>query len=205
MIYAKRMYFLMNPFIVNFLVVFLFSVPMLAADSLSWSGNASYETRFFLEKGENEASEQFSNSFSFSPELYLSWENDRHTLLISPFIRVDQNDSNRTHFEIREFTYALNQNDWELRLGVRKLFWGVAESNHLIDIINQSDLVENIDLEDKRGQPMVNLALVREWGTLDLFLLPGFRERTFVGEEGRLRVSRQFREKESENCRNRTH
>ncbi|MFN2337632.1 MAG: hypothetical protein ABR544_01520, partial [Gammaproteobacteria bacterium] len=43
------------------------------------------------------------------------------------------------------------------------------------------------DGEDKLGQPMVNLALVREWGTLDLFLLPGFRERTFPGIEGRLR------------------
>ena len=198
MTYAKRMYFLVAPSIVMFLTTFLFSLPILATDSLTWSGNTSYESRFFLKNGQNEASQQFSNSVSFSPELYLSWKNDRHTLLISPYIRVDQYDSNRTHFEFREFTYALNQNDWELRLGVRKVFWGVAESNHLIDIINQTDLVENIDLEDKRGQPMLNLALVKEWGTVDIFLLPGFRERTFVGEEGRLRVSRLLREKESE-------
>ena len=198
MTYAKRMYFLVTPSIVMFLTTFLFSLPILAVDSLTWSGNTSYESRFFLKNGQNEASQQFSNSVSFSPEFYLSWKNDRHTLLISPSIRVDQYDSNRTHFEFREFTYALNQNDWELRLGVRKVFWGVAESNHLIDIINQTDFVENIDLEDKRGQPMLNLALVKEWGTVDIFLLPGFRERTFVGEEGRLRVSRLLREKESE-------
>ena len=35
---------------------------------------------------------------------------------------------------------------------------------------------------------MVNLALIRDWGTLDLFVLPGFRERTFPGPAGRPRV-----------------
>jgi len=54
-------------------------------------------------------------------------------------------------------------------------------------VINQTDLVENIDFEDKLGQPMLNLALINNWGTIDLFLLLGFRERTFAGEEGRLR------------------
>jgi hypothetical protein len=48
--------------------------------------------------------------------------------------------------------------------------------------------VENLDGEDKLGQPMINLALIRDWGTLDLFVLPYFRERTFPGEEGRLRT-----------------
>jgi hypothetical protein len=56
-----------------------------------------------------------------------------------------------------------------------------------VDIINQTDLVENPDTEDKLGQPMLNLALVRDWGTVDLFVLPGFRERTFPGKSGRLR------------------
>jgi hypothetical protein len=63
----------------------------------------------------------------------------------------------------------------------------VTESQHLVDVINQTDLVENSDTEDKLGQPMVNLSLFKEWGTLDLFVLPYFRERTFAGENGRLR------------------
>ncbi|EDN66506.1 conserved hypothetical protein [Beggiatoa sp. PS] len=73
-----------------------------------------------------------------------------------------------------------------MRVGIRKVFWGVTESQHLVDIINQSDLVDHPDTEEKLGQPMINLALIRDWGTLDLFLLPGFRERTFPGHEGRL-------------------
>jgi hypothetical protein len=77
--------------------------------------------------------------------------------------------------------------NWELKVGIRKEFWGVSESQHLVDIINQTDLVENSDTEDKLGQPMINLSLVNDWGILDLYLLTGFRERTFAGNEGRLR------------------
>jgi hypothetical protein len=34
---------------------------------------------------------------------------------------------------------------------------------------------------------MVNLTSHRDWGSLGLFILPGFRERSFAGAEGRLR------------------
>ena len=50
-----------------------------------------------------------------------------------------------------------------------------------VDVINQTDLVENPDGEDKLGQPMVNLAWITRAGTVDLFALIGFRARTFPG------------------------
>ncbi|MDP6018036.1 MAG: hypothetical protein QGI32_18200 [Candidatus Latescibacteria bacterium] len=75
----------------------------------------------------------------------------------------------------------------DLFVGVRKVFWGVTESVHLVDVINQTDLVENADTEDKLGQPMVQLTLLRDWGMVDLYLMTGFRKRTFGGGEGRLR------------------
>ncbi|MCM8525271.1 MAG: hypothetical protein NE327_02065 [Lentisphaeraceae bacterium] len=81
----------------------------------------------------------------------------------------------------------MSREDWILRLGVKKVFWGVTESVHLVDIINQTDAVENIDGEEKLGQPMINLAWVNDWGTIDLFIMPYFRERTFPGSKGRLR------------------
>jgi hypothetical protein len=65
------------------------------------------------------------------------------------------------------------------------VFWGVTESQHLVDIINQTDLIENPDGEEKLGQPMVNLSLTRDWGVVDIYVLPGFREREFQGVEGR--------------------
>jgi len=104
-----------------------------------------------------------------------------------PFARWDQNDEERTHADIRELTWLKAEDTWELRVGIRKLFWGVTESQHLVDIINQTDLVEAPDGEEKLGQPMINLALIKDWGTVDLYILPGFRERTFPGVDGRLR------------------
>ena len=79
------------------------------------------------------------------------------------------------------------ENDWTLFAGAGKVFWGKTEAHHLVDIINQTDSVEDIDTEDKLGQPMINLTLERDWGALDLFFLPYFRERTHPGERARLR------------------
>jgi hypothetical protein len=58
---------------------------------------------------------------------------------------------------------------------------------HLVDIINQTDGVESIDGEDKLGQPMVAFSLFKDWGSTTVFVLPYFRERTFSGNDGRLR------------------
>jgi hypothetical protein len=123
----------------------------------------------------------------FEPQYYAQWDDRKQTFLFVPFGRVDQGDDQRTHADIREaiWTYAADQ--WEVRAGIGKVFWGVTEVVHLVDIINQTDLVEDPDGEDKLGQPMVNLALIQNWGTLDLFVLPYFRERTFPGVTGRLR------------------
>jgi len=92
-----------------------------------------------------------------------------------------------THADIRELLYQTVSDSWEFRAGIGKVFWGTTESQHLVDIINQTDLIENLDTEDKLGQPMINLALILPVGTLDLFVLPSFRERTFPGINGRLR------------------
>ncbi len=134
-------------------------------------------------------SQQHANYISgaIEPEIYREWDDGRQTFTFKPFFRHGQHDNRRTHFDIRELTWDLAEDDWELRVGFRKVFWGVAEGLHLVDIINQTDLIENTDTEDKLGQPMINLALIREWGTIDLFIMPGFRERTFSGKEGRFR------------------
>ncbi len=127
-------------------------------------------------------------SLSLQPEWSWVSEDAADTLIFTPFLRLDQADDRRTHGDVRELLWIHAADSWELRTGIGKVFWGVAESNHLVDIINQTDLIENPDTEDKLGQPMVNLALIREWGTLDIFVLPGFRDRTFPGTSGRLRT-----------------
>ncbi len=154
-----------------------------------WSGYVSSEVRVFPNSPVDPRQDGNNLSFSAQPEYYTDWDNGQQSFTFVPFARWDEHDDERSHADIRELTWLKAADNWELRAGIRKVFWGVTESQHLVDIINQTDLVEATDGEEKLGQPMVNLALIRDWGTLDLFILPGFRERTFPGAEGRLRFS----------------
>ena len=156
------------------------------ASPWEFSGEIGVEGRVFPQDGLREEADYRANiSIMAEPEFYQDWDNGKQSFTFTPFGRVDQHDANRTHFDIRELTWQYNERSWELGVGIRKLFWGVAESNHLADVINQTDFVENLDGEEKLGQPMVNFALIQNWGTLDFFVLPGFRERTFFSSSGR--------------------
>jgi len=151
------------------------------------SGKISFEELGFFKNSLDPIQHNNYLSGSVEPELYKEWDNGKQSFTFVPFFRYAQHDTRRTHFDIRELTWLIAEQNWELRLGIRKEFWGVTEGVHLVDIINQTDLVENNDTEDKLGQPMINLALIQDWGTVDLFLLLGFRDRTYPGVEGRLR------------------
>ena len=150
-----------------------------------WSGNVALEGRWFAESAQRAEQADNNLSLSFEPELYHRFADSRDSFTFTSFIRLDQNDDDRSHFDIRELYWQKIAADWELTLGINKVFWGVTETTHLVDIINQTDAIENIDGEDKLGQPMAQLTLIRDWGNLELFLLPGFRERTFASNEGR--------------------
>ena len=163
----------------------LASVPPIQA--LEVSGRLEIEPRGFLQSPAFPRQERHGLSVAVQPELYHSFDDDRQSLLFTPFARLDTADDRRSHFDVRELMYQRVFDDVELRVGIGRVFWGVTESYHLVDVINQTDLVENVDREDKLGQPLVNLTVVRDWGVLDLFVLPGFRERTYPGPEGRLR------------------
>lgn len=146
----------------------------------------SAQSRTFFEQGLDGQS-TFHPSMSITADYYRAWDDERQSLTFTPFYRYDAEDDQRTHFDIREGFWSLVGNDWDLHLGVKQVFWGVTEFNHLVDIINQTDQVESLDGEDRLGQPMAHLSLVRNWGILDFHLLTGFRERTFAGVDGRPR------------------
>ena len=158
-----------------------------APGAVELSGRFELEPRGFTQSPAHPRQNRNGISLAVQPELYHSFDDDRQSLLFSPFLRLDTADDRRTHFDVRELLYQRVFDDAELRIGIGRVFWGVTESYHLVDIINQTDLVENIDREDKLGQPLVNLTFIRDWGALDLYILPGFRERTYPGREGRLR------------------
>ncbi len=155
-----------------------------------YSGKVAAELRIFAEEGAFEEQSQDSNlSLALEPEFLWQTDSGQDAFKFTPFFRLDQHDDERTHADVRELSWEHYGEDWDFRAGLRKVFWGVTEFQHLADVINQDDGVEDIDGEDKLGQPMINLSLVRDWGIIDLFILPGFREANFPGEEGRLRTA----------------
>jgi hypothetical protein len=157
------------------------------AHAADWRGHIALETRLFLSDPLDPRQEHNTVSLVAQPEFHHSWAEDSQRFVFTPFLRLNQHDDERTHFDVRELYWEKVAPNWDFRIGFRKVFWGVTESQHLVDIVNQTDLVENIDTEEKLGQPMLNFALIRDWGTLEIFLMPYFRERTFPGIEGRFR------------------
>ena len=153
-----------------------------------WSGDVGVDLRGFWQSPMDARQHDLSASLYLAPEWYTDWDDGDQRLLFAPFARLDQHDHERTHVDLREFYWRKSFASAELTAGLRRVFWGVTESRHLVDIINQTDFVENLDAEDKLGQPMVSLRLVKDWGNLEFFVLPYFRERSFAGVEGRPRA-----------------
>jgi len=148
---------------------------------------AAEHRQFFHSPQFSEQKNHSIPSFIAEPEIIFN-KDDKNSLIGKIFYRHDFIDSKRSHLDIRQADWThLADNDWELRAGISKVYWGVMESRHLVDVINQTDYLEDIDEEDKLGQPMVQLANFQDWGTLRFFYLPYFRDRDFTGKNGRLR------------------
>ena len=156
------------------------------ASSWEVEANIAYEAKVYQQKGD-QVRDRDNQSLIFNSEFYTTWNDGADSLTIEPVYRFDQQDNRRSNFDFIEFVWTHVGENYESKLGISKVFWGVTESQHLVDIINQTDLADNIDGEGKLGQPMFSLAFEDDWGNLDLYFLTGFRERTFAGQDGRLR------------------
>ncbi len=168
----------------------------LLASWLCWGAHGAYgheltgyletEGRLFPESPLFEQQRFNDVSLAAAPEYYHAFENGSSVTAVL-FGRLDSADRHRTHADIRELKFLYLADDWELTVGVDRVFWGVTEFYHLADIINQTDLVEEISGDEKLGQPMAHLSVPMDWGVVDLFVMPWFREITFPGPHGRLR------------------
>ena len=155
------------------------------------TGSLSAETRLFYRRIGHAGQRSRPSGLVAMPQLYVE-DRTGWSFTLSPFYRFDSDDPRRTHADLHEayalFYGPLGDGQWETRLGVDRAFWGVVESNNLVDIINQVDLVEHPDEKSKLGQPMAYFAYAGNWGTMELFGLPYHRQRTFPGYAGRLRL-----------------
>ncbi|MEO1096348.1 MAG: hypothetical protein AAFX57_01170 [Bacteroidota bacterium] len=174
---------------VMILTVFISIKAGLAQDKITpdFQLELQIENRHFLKEGLYPGQERNFFSLSARPELEWEWDDGDKGIKVSLFGRWDQHDDRRTHFDIRELYYQQVNGNLEFSVGLKKIFWGVTESVHLVDIINQTDQVESFDGEQKLGQPMAHMSYLSSFGTFDFFYLPYVRKRQFPSSEGRLR------------------
>lgn len=164
------------------LLLALLALPA-AAQAVDFKPRLEAEGRWFHEAENADDDGPVLGSIAGTLELYHRWDGGR-SVTGEFFQRYDENDDARTHGDVRELYYQQSGDDFEFRVGARRVFWGVTESRHLVDIVNQSDFVENISNELKLGQPMMSLAFIGDAGTTEFFLMPYQRARTFPGTKG---------------------
>ncbi len=156
-----------------------------------FSGRVSVDGRWYPHSAAHADQRDHGSGVVAAPRLYLE-DSEGRSLTFEAFYRYDGADEHRTHADLREAYLLLfgeaGDGEWELRLGIDRIFWGVAESRHLVDIVNQTDLVEHPNEEAKLGQPMAHVTWSGEWGAAELFALPYHRLRTHPGRHGRLRT-----------------
>ena len=114
---------------------------LLSINNTAWpleiSGLVGIESLGFIHNPNDSRQHNHYLSGVFETLIYHEWDDGRQGIAFVPFLRVSQYDNRRTHFDIRELNWLKVAENWELRIGFRKEFWGVSEAQHLVDIINQ--------------------------------------------------------------------
>ena len=157
----------------------------LTVSSASWGEvdrqfELSLSGQFFpnIKSGSADVRQQFLTGLE--AEFTSDFDSDDLIGTFLPYGRIASSGGEMNHADIRELNLLYTADDWEAVAGISRVFWGVTESGHLVDIINQTDQLEGFDGEDKLGQPMVRASRLFDQDVLDLYVLPGFRERAFL-------------------------
>jgi len=159
------------------------------AASSKFSGSIEAEATLFPTEAKLEEQNDAFVSLALRPEYYVRSDNKLHKFKVKGFYRATEENGERSHGDIRELSYQFSPGNWYLKTGVDIVFWGVTESAHLVDVINQTDNLDSISGEEKLGQPMLAAGIENSLGNIDAYILPVFRTRAFTGGPERFRLS----------------
>ena len=165
------------------------ATPAAQADSIEFSGYVGGDLSYFPNTGLYPGQlADLQYSLVLAPEI--NWQSDSGDTQVNilAFGRIESADTKRQHLDLREGYIHHEFDDFTALIGINKVFWGVAESRRLVDIINQVDQLEYTDNDARLGQPMLTISTDQDWGALSGFLMTGFRKLEFAGTEGRLRL-----------------
>lgn len=167
----------------------LVALSLVTSPALAGDWESSLEPEFTWYPNDNPNNEKPEADYHANSSLAItvgkSWSSRYHLFDLKLFAREDERDENRSHVDVREALLTLVLNSVEIQAGVGRVFWGVTEAQHVVDVINQDDFVENIDGEDKLGQPMLALKWYSPVGDFSGYALPYFRSREFNADNAR--------------------
>ena len=173
--------------IIFFLVTLLHASHTNALDFKAY-GFIQPESSIYI-NGDGRHGQDNYNTSLFGKGTFISYlQNGDAKFTISTISRFDQSDDQLRYLDFQKFKYEYYFDDVTLKVGNEIVFWGVNETFNIVDIINQSNLAENISGTKKLGQPMTSISYSQDYGTFDIYLMPYFRERPFSGKEGRPRL-----------------
>ena len=184
----------MKRFFLSVIYLFLISVNSIIGQDtiqkkweLDFTVEVEAENQFFASEGLYPDQKDYFLSGALKPKLDIKSVDGNHTFKFEFFARGSIQDPNRSHVDIRQAYYQRKVNSVTITAGMRKVFWGVTESNHLVDIINQSDVVESTDGKEKLGQAMLQIAKNSKLGNFEFFYLPYSRRIQLPSKTGRNR------------------
>jgi len=95
-------------------LVFLASPTASLAGDWDLRGDASVEIRIFPEDPlfPDQENTYVSPSLKLEPEVGYEWNDGSDRIIFKPFIRVDKDDDNRTHSDVRELNWFHQANNW---------------------------------------------------------------------------------------------
>ncbi len=173
---------------VGFLALLLASGAAQASWDTEFRGGLEAQAHLFTRDSPAPEATRTHYSYSLQPE-FRATSPSADTLFASRlFYRKDFIDSRRTHWDVRELKFDRQFGDTAVTVGVDSVFWGKAESQNLVDVVNQRDGVEGVFTDEKLGQPMLRLRHVASGGVFEGYYLPYSREATYAGRHGRLRT-----------------
>jgi hypothetical protein len=142
---------------------------------------AGVEARRYADEEAGALPRDYRTLASIQGELSCSRSHGAHSVSGKVFGRWAQHGSERTHGDIRELQWLWTHEPFQIRAGIDRVFWGVTEFAHIVDVINQADILEDPFGETKIGQPMLAVTTRGAWGSLSIHGLPWFRVRDFPG------------------------
>ncbi|PSU47691.1 hypothetical protein C9J12_14175 [Photobacterium frigidiphilum] len=151
------------------LVASYFVMPVVYAQSLS----IELQQRLFTHNNTQVSQHNAYTTALIKGEIGYEWENV--SLGFEPLVSIS-NDDALQYADIQQLLLTHYFDTAQIFYGIDTVFWGVTESYHLVDIINQVNIVADPKREAKLGQPMIGASWFIDNHTVDLYYLPYFRE-----------------------------